>query len=92
MTRQTRSIYVCQSCGYQAPKWIGRCPDCGRWDSMVEEAPKPSGKRTGVSGISQAQTIDAISLAQEMRMKTGLPEFDRTLGGGVVPGSVVLIG
>ncbi|MBW2115941.1 MAG: hypothetical protein JRH04_14185, partial [Deltaproteobacteria bacterium] len=43
MTRQTRSIYVCQSCGYQAPKWIGRCPDCGRWDSMVEEAPKPSG-------------------------------------------------
>ncbi|MBW1911004.1 MAG: DNA repair protein RadA [Deltaproteobacteria bacterium] len=92
MTRQTRSIYVCQSCGYQAPKWIGRCPDCGRWDSMVEEAPRPSGKRTGTSGISQAQTIDAISLAQEMRMKTGLPEFDRTLGGGVVPGSVVLIG
>ena len=59
---------------------------------MVEEAPKPSGKRTGVSGMSQAQAIDAISLAQEMRLKTGLPEFDRTLGGGVVPGSVVLIG
>jgi DNA repair protein RadA/Sms len=92
MTKQARTIYVCQSCGYQAPKWMGRCPDCGQWDSMVEEIFRPSGKRTGRSGISQAQTIDAISLAREMRLKTGLAEFDRTLGGGVVPGSMVLIG
>jgi len=59
---------------------------------MVEETSRPSGKRTGRPGISQAQTIDAISLAHEMRLKTGIAEFDRTLGGGVVPGSIVLIG
>ncbi len=92
MTKKARTIYVCQSCGYQAPKWMGRCPDCGKWDSMVEETSRPSGKRTGRPGISQAQTIDAISLAHEMRLKTGIAEFDRTLGGGVVPGSIVLIG
>lgn len=59
---------------------------------MVEETPRPSGKRTEPRGISRAQTIDAISLAHEMRLKTGLAEFDRTLGGGLVPGSMVLIG
>ena len=91
MAKQSRSTYVCQSCGYQTLKWMGRCPDCGQWNSMVEEAHTPVRKK-GASSMSQPQPIDTISLAPEMRLKTGIAEFDRTLGGGVVPGSLVLIG
>ena len=92
MSKQNKSMYVCQSCGYQALKWLGRCPDCGEWNSMVEELVKSERKGKTSSAMSQPQTIDAISLAPEMRLKTGMVEFDRTLGGGVVPGSLVLIG
>lgn len=92
MTKQKKPIYVCQSCGYQALKWLGRCPDCGEWNSMVEEPVKSERKGKTSYAMSQPQTIDAISLAPEMRLKTGMVEFDRTLGGGVVPGSLVLIG
>ena len=92
MTKQDRSIYVCQSCGYQTLKWMGRCPDCGQWNSIVEELFKPDRKKNRSSVISQPESIDTISLAPEMRLKTGIAEFDRTLGGGVVPGSLVLIG
>lgn len=92
MTKQKKPNYVCQSCGYQALKWLGRCPDCGEWNSMVEEPVKSGRNRKTSYAMSQPQTIDAISLAPEMRLKTGRVEFDRTLGGGVVPGSLVLIG
>ncbi len=92
MAKQNKSIFVCQGCGYQAPKWLGRCPDCGQWSSMVEEAKKPARKNATPSSMSQPETINAISLAPDMRLATGLSEFDRTLGGGVVPGSLVLIG
>lgn len=91
MAKRPKSTYVCQSCGYQTLKWMGRCPDCSQWNSMVEEAVKPP-MRKGGSSMDQPQTIDAISLATEMRLMTGISEFDRTLGGGVVPGSLVLIG
>jgi DNA repair protein RadA/Sms len=91
MAKRPKSIYVCQSCGYQTPKWMGRCPDCSQWNTIVEEAAKPP-MRKGGSSMDQPQSIDAISLATEMRLMTGISEFDRTLGGGVVPGSLVLIG
>jgi len=71
---------------------MGRCPDCGQWNSIIEELLKSDRKKSRSSVISQPESIDAISLAPEMRLKTGIAEFDRTLGGGVVPGSLVLIG
>jgi len=71
---------------------MGRCPDCGQWNSMVEEVSEPVRGQTRSSAMSRPESIDAITLATEMRLKTGLAEFDRTLGGGVVPGSLVLIG
>jgi DNA repair protein RadA/Sms len=92
MAKQNRSLYVCQNCGHQALKWLGRCPDCGQWNCLVEEVPIPQRKQMRFSVTSQPQSIDVISLVPEMRVKTGLAEFDRTLGGGVVPGSLVLIG
>jgi len=93
MTKQKKTIYVCQSCGYQTLKWMGRCPDCGQWSSMVEEFEKsPDRQKTISTGMGPPQTINTISNAREKRLKTGLSEFDRTLGGGLVPGSIVLIG
>ncbi|MBN1277984.1 MAG: DNA repair protein RadA [Deltaproteobacteria bacterium] len=92
MAKQLKSIYICQSCGYQDIKWMGRCPDCGQWNTIIEEAPRPEKRNQGLSSMSSPQTIDTISLSPEMRLKTGISEFDRTLGGGIVPGSVVLIG
>ncbi len=92
MGKKERAVFVCQGCGYQALKWLGRCPDCGEWNSMVEEIAGPAEREKRSSSMGQAQSIDAVSMAPEMRMKTGLVEFDRTLGGGVVPGSLVLVG
>ncbi len=92
MTKKEKTSYVCQNCGHEALKWLGRCPDCGQWSSMVEEIRKPFRKEPRPSQMRQVERIDAISMAPQMRLKTGLSEFDRTLGGGVVPGSLILIG
>jgi len=92
MPKVPRVIYACQSCGYQTPKWLGRCPDCGQWNSLVEEVAASGTKKPAVFDMGEPRTIDAISLAPEMRLRSGIAEFDRTLGGGLVPGSLVLIG
>lgn len=92
------SKYVCQSCGYEAVKWQGRCPGCQDWNSFVEELETPKQQRPGgadpirISTQSKAQRIGQIPSQQEQRFSTGLGECDRVLGGGVVSGSLVLIG
>jgi DNA repair protein RadA/Sms len=92
MTKPPKIIYVCQSCGYQTPKWLGRCPECGAWNSLVEEVSSSGTKKPAAFDMGDPQTLDAICLDPEMRLKSGIAEFDRTLGGGLVPGSLVLIG
>ena len=92
MTKPPKIIYVCQSCGYQTPKWLGRCPDCSAWNSLVEEVSSSGTKKPAAFDMGDPQTLDAICLDPEMRLKSGIAEFDRTLGGGLVPGSLVLIG
>lgn len=92
MSKKVKFIYVCQSCGHQSPKWVGRCPDCDQWNSFVEEIPESKNSPSGLSSMGQPQNIDAISLDPQQRQKTGIQEFDRTLGGGLVPGSLVLLG
>ncbi len=88
------SVYVCQSCGHQTPKWMGKCPECGAWDTLAEEtlnagaASRLGGNRAPGSALPVTQ-VRGVS---ETRQSTGIPEFDRTLGGGVVAGSLVLIG
>ncbi|GAB4488564.1 MAG: DNA repair protein RadA [Thermodesulfovibrionales bacterium] len=88
-------IYQCQSCGHASPKWLGKCPDCGSWNSFVEERPAPAG-RGGMSvpvlGTTEPVSLTTIDSGSDRRMPTGLREFDRVLGGGVVQGSVVLVG
>ncbi len=90
--------FVCQECGYESAKWLGRCTDCGAWNSMVETvvAARPNGAGGAASaglGLSVAPiAAPEVSALAEERRPTGSPELDRTLGGGLVPGSLVLLG
>ncbi|MDE6156416.1 MAG: DNA repair protein RadA, partial [Eubacterium sp.] len=89
-----KSIYVCSECGYESPKWFGKCPGCGEWNTMNEELPNstPLGKTKGfASAISQVMALGDITEDVEKRISTGNKEFDRVLGGGIVLGSLVLI-
>jgi DNA repair protein RadA/Sms len=82
-------IYQCQNCGYASPKWLGKCPDCGEWNSFVEEQNVISLKK---AKSAEPVALSEISHSEDSRFSSGIVEFDRTLGGGVVMGSVVLIG
>ena len=87
--------FVCQSCGYVTAKWLGKCPECGQWDSFVEEMDVP--ERPGQSYLPVGETAKPKPLHQVAeqslsRLQTGIREFDRVLGGGIVPGSLVLLG
>jgi DNA repair protein RadA/Sms len=94
--KTSKSVFCCQSCGYQTPKWMGRCPDCGKWDTLVEERPASSAPFGTVNTLAAPQSapvpIDSIELESENRLFTKISEFDRVLGGGLVPGTLVLIG
>jgi DNA repair protein RadA/Sms len=98
MPKPPRTVFVCQECGSQAPKWLGRCPDCGAWNSLVEERPAdsagaPPAHRYAIAGNSaSARLYSDIAIEQHARLSTGIDEFDRVLGGGIVPGSLVLLG
>src|SRR4051812_40270830 len=99
--------FLCNSCGSVHPKWLGKCPDCGTWDSLEEyRAPTPD-ERAPLSGLAYSGTgtatgdiargAEPLSLAQidsddAPRTPTGISEFDRVLGGGIVPGSAILVG
>lgn len=89
-----RTHFECQQCGYQTPRWMGRCPECGGWSTLVEE--HPAMERERVAGVRSPSgppiPITEVQGPTVARLPTGFPEVDRTLGGGVVPGSVVLIG
>jgi len=93
--KQERVVYVCQACGYQTPKWMGRCPDCGQWDALVEERTVPLSSRAGGGRPGSEMhplPLCEISMDRERRWTTGIAEFDRALGGGLVPGSLILVG
>ncbi|MFP4650131.1 MAG: DNA repair protein RadA [Desulfobacterales bacterium] len=94
MKKSARTTYVCQSCGHQTPRWMGRCPDCGTWDSLEEQVSPGSGAGSKKSPLQQAEAVamDAVELDEEYRIYTGVAEFDRVLGGGIIAGSLVLIG
>lgn len=93
MPKQAKNIFVCQNCGYKTGKWLGRCPDCGKWDTLVEEVTAAGGPRKGLAGVrSRAIPITSVELVRDQRLPTSIGELDRVLGGGLVAGSLVLIG
>jgi len=91
---KTKTIFVCQNCGAQSPKWLGRCLECNSWNSLVEEVVFLEKNKLLEEGRvnESAVLLKNIKIEQEDRIKTGIEEFDRVLGGGIVVGSVVLIG
>ncbi len=95
---KTKTQYICQECGRTAPKALGRCPQCGAWDSMVEEIVVEESKSAlsqalpGLGGFSVPKRLNEIDGDSEERISVPIEEFSRVLGGGVVPGSIVLIG
>ena len=95
-----KTVYICSNCSYHSPKWMGKCPSCNQWNTMVEDvinvAPEePAAKRKSLSGSlgidNHAISYDELEIPDYIRSKTGLDELDRVLGGGLVHGSVVLI-
>ncbi len=100
MAKSRSTVFFCQECGYESPKWMGQCPACKAWNTFVEEpaAQKKSGS-TGSSGIGRAAggtaspvTLSHVETGSQQRYTTGMKELDRVLGGGIVPGSLVLVG
>ncbi|NWF75930.1 MAG: DNA repair protein RadA [Nitrospirae bacterium] len=92
---KTKTFFQCQSCGYTSPKWLGKCPDCGEWNSFAEEKKEIRSRHADISpnlGKSAPQSLSSIRSQQGQRASTGIRELDRVLGGGVVGGSVILIG
>lgn len=93
---RAKTTFSCQSCGHQSPRWIGRCPDCSAWNTMKEERQAPTGKGRPVAmkkmAPAKATPIADIEVVGEDRRLTKISEFDRVLGGGVIPGAVILIG
>ena len=92
-----RTKYVCNSCGASSPRYLGKCPHCEAWESYVEEiiaAPEPTKARGARSSATRAEitTLDAVDLEHAARISSGIGEFDRVLGGGIMPGSIVLVG
>ena len=93
-----KSVFVCSECGYESPKWYGKCPSCGEWNTMNEELKDTSkttitaSKTRTVSSYTKPDSINEISTEDELRYDTGSKELNRVLGGGIVKGSLILLG
>ena len=94
MARKARSVFRCGECGAEHPKWGGRCDACGNWNTLVEEPVTRSSARPHTVGASDAVPVRLSDIVAQgpARWSTGLDEFDFVLGGGIVPGSVLLVG
>ena len=92
---KAKTIFFCQNCGFESSKWMGQCPTCKEWNSFAEE-PQASTKKTAAGNVRkdtpQPKTLSEIEMNQAARMSTGMGELDRVLGGGIVQGSLVLVG
>jgi DNA repair protein RadA/Sms len=90
------TLFVCQNCGHSTGKWLGKCPECGEWNSLVEEKSQPTRRSGGRNGFKlrdvSAVPFTEIESQDDVRIPSGVTEFDRVLGGGIVPGTLVLIG
>ena len=97
MASKIKSVYICSECGYESPKWYGKCPSCGEWNTMNEEVKETSknlsaAKSRSFSSFSKPDAIGEISTEDEHRYDTGSTELNRVLGGGIVRGSLILLG
>ena len=89
---KNRSVFLCSQCGWESGKWLGRCPSCGEWNSFQEEIVNLQRPATTQAEWSEAQILSQVAENHTVRLSTGIKELDRVLGGGMVPGSLVLLG
>lgn len=91
---KTKTVFVCQECGYESPKWMGRCPGCQNWNTLIEETVRPATPAAGSlrTQDSKPSLLTDVVLEEEPRILTGMKEFNRVMGGGVVPASLTLVG
>ncbi len=93
---KAKTYYFCQECGYQSSSWLGRCPECGKFGTFAEEvvkaAPIAGTRRASSAGVSTPKRIQEVTYSETKRIPTHCGEFDRVLGGGIVPGSLLLLG
>lgn len=93
MAKAKKSVYFCQNCGHEESKWLGQCPMCKEWNTFAEEkVVSIKGQKSSMEKQVQAVTLSSVTTDEDERMKTELVELDRVLGGGIVPGSLVLVG
>jgi len=93
---KAKTVFFCSQCGNEFPKWMGQCPACGSWNTLVEQKQEQTPVKTAKSGGLQSKKrpvrLDELKVTEELRFSTGMPELDRVLGGGAVKGSLVLVG
>ncbi|MGO9379304.1 MAG: DNA repair protein RadA [Dissulfurispiraceae bacterium] len=89
---KAKTVFQCQSCGYSSPKWLGKCPDCGAWNSFSEERQSPKSLKSFSDGNFGPIPLSSVTGGSEKRVPVGIAELDRVLGGGLVKGAVILIG
>ena len=94
MAKKNSTVFFCQECGHESSKWMGQCPACKKWNTFVEEKVSVTGgsKITPFREAAKPVEIGSISMQEEERMHTGIAELDRVLGGGIMPGSLTLVG
>lgn len=97
MAKGKKSIFFCQNCGHEEAKWLGQCPVCKEWNTFAEEKVSAGLSRGTTAAAKQSKTAEVVPLSQisardDTRMLTGMKELDRVLGGGIVSGSLVLVG
>ena len=90
--KKTETVFVCQSCSFQSGKWLGKCPECGEWNSLVEERARKTSRNGFAVRDVKAIAFHEIEPQDDLRLPSGVTEFDRVLGGGIVAGTLVLIG
>ena len=93
MAGKIKSVYICSECGAETPKWVGKCPKCNQWNTMNEEVVSTAkNNSTPIARNITAKSINDITVFNEHRFKTNIPELDRVLGGGIMKRSCVLLG
>jgi len=96
LPKQSNTTFICQNCGYESRKWLGKCPECGEWNSLVEERVVTTKRGAGRNSFrlreAKAVAYTEIESQDDVRVSSGVTEFDRVLGGGIVPGTLVLLG
>lgn len=88
---KNKSVFICSECGFESPKWYGKCPGCGEWNTLNEEISSSSSIKSTASSVVNVMSLNEITEDVEQRISTGIKEFDRVLGGGIVKGSLVLL-